>query len=260
MTDRNCTTIGWRIGLSSLNNTWFWRFLSSMRNNSIASMDGNFLIVCGAWNSSLKRAYIETSFLSLHPCIHYGTHDNYQHSVGISFHFMMHGEHIRQTLEHVEIFVSMLRFVHAYEFILSLHVVFHGWLPSTTHGSCWCWWGGAAEKLDTHWETLQACSYEAWDADTLHFKVASSSEYPGVALSSLFFLICVTKLYDSYMSNYIYLAVSTGKRLNKLKAESSPRWWDLACCWRFWIRYWLVCEACCAWWDLLNLGGVHVNR
>jgi hypothetical protein len=39
----------------------------------------------------------------------------------------------------------------------------------------------------------------------------------------LFFPMSLTKLCDSYMSNYIIcLAVPTGKRLHKLEAESGP--------------------------------------
>lgn len=56
------------------------------------------------------------------------------------------------------------------------------------------------------------------------------------------------------------LPVSTSKRLNKLEAASYPGRWDMACCWRFWIRYWLVCETYSAWWYLLNLRGVYVDR
>ena len=55
------------------------------------------------------------------------------------------------------------------------------------------------------------------------------------------------------------LPVSTSKRLNKLEAASCPGRWDMACCWRFWIRYWLVCQTCSAWWYLLNLRGVYVD-
>ena len=69
-------------------------------------------------------------------------------------------------------------------------------------------------------------------------------------------------VYFSHMDvipSVLYLTVSTSKRLNKLEAASCPGWWDLACSWRYWIRYWLVCEAYCAWWYLLNLWGVYVD-
>ena len=79
----------------------------------------------------------------------------------------------------------------------------------------------------------------------------------------VFFLwACDLWVYFSHMDiipSVLYLTVSTSKCLNKLEAASCPGWWDLACSWRCWIRYWLVCEAYCPWWYLLNLWGVYVD-
>jgi hypothetical protein len=156
----------------------------------------------------------------------------------------------------------MLWFAHTYEFLFPCACSF-SWM--TAFNNSWIALMLARESSWKPWYSLRdSPGLSVWGLRCRHLTFQSGlKRWVSRWCIVLFFsLVCVlTKLCDSYMFIYIIcLAVSTGKHLHKLKAESSPCWWDLACCWRFWVGYWLVCEACCAWWYLLNLRGVHANR